>query len=98
MASGFRGHFLRVRVREQKRDEIMRRMIENPNNVPGVCPICSLPVADARGSGIWTGSKDSKRISGLLYSATCNHCHALLNATPTDEDAESGVFYWDFSG
>ena len=79
----FNGTFSEFTTREQKRHEIMRRMIEQPNDIAGICPVCFTAVVDKGGGGIWTGSTKSKASNGPLHSATCNSCHSLLIATPT---------------
>jgi hypothetical protein len=93
----FDGTFSEFTAREQKRHEIETRMIQEPNKVPGICPICFAAVADEGCGGIWTGSTKSKARNGPLHSATCKNCHALLISTPTYDESEAGVFIWEFS-
>ena len=93
---GFGGTFSQFSAREQKRHEVERRMIESPNNIPGVCPVCFSAVIDEGCGGIWTGSVKSKESNGPLHHGTCKTCRALLTASPTHEKAKEGVFLWRF--
>ena len=94
----FGGSFSAFVAREQKRHEIERRIIEQPNRAPGICPVCFAVVTEQEPcGGIWTGAVGSKATSGPLHSATCERCHSMLIAMPTPEDAEAGVFLWSFS-
>ena len=93
----FDGTFSEFTAREQKRHEIETRMIEQPNRVPGICPICFAAVSDEGCGGIWHGSMKSKARNGPLHSATCKNCHALFISTPTHEESKAGVFLWEFS-
>ena len=93
----FDGSFSDFAAREQKRHEIKRRMIETPNHVPGICPVCFAAVIDEGCCGIWTGSTKSRASNGPLHHTTCKKCRSLLIAMPTNEDADAGVFQWEFS-
>ena len=93
----FDGTFSEFAAREQERHEIEQRMIEQPNDIAGICPVCFAAVADEGCCGIWTGSLKSKAHNGPLHSATCKSCRSLLIAGPTHEDAKAGVFLWEFS-
>ena len=92
----FDGTFSEFAAREQKRYEIERRMIEQPNTIPGICPVCFAAVTDKGCGGIWTGSMKSKASNGPLHHAACENCGALLTASPTHEQAQAGVFLWKF--
>jgi hypothetical protein len=92
----FHGTFPEFAAREEKRHEIERRMVERPNDISGIYPVCFASVTDDGCGGIWTGSAKSKAPSGPLHHATCKSCRALLTASPTHQEAEAGVFLWEF--
>jgi hypothetical protein len=93
----FDGPFSEFAAKEQKRYAIKRRMIEEPNHVPGICPVCFVTISDqVLSGGIWTGGVGSKASNGPLHSTTCKNCHSMLIAMPTREDSEAGVFVWGF--
>jgi len=92
----FDGAFPEFAALEQRRHQIERRMIEQPNDSPGICPVCFAAVMDEGCCGIWTGSTKSKASNGPLHHATCKSCHSELTASPTDEEAGTGVFFWEF--
>jgi hypothetical protein len=55
-------------------------------------------IRDARpAGGIWSGGPRAKASNGPLYEAVCTACDEKLIATPTDEEAEAGVFCWELS-
>jgi len=62
----FEGTFSEFAAREQQRHEIERRMIESPNAIPGICPVCFAAVTDEGCGGIWSGSIRAKAASGPL--------------------------------
>jgi hypothetical protein len=92
----FDGTFSEFASREQRRYEIERRMIEQPSNAPGICPVCFSLVVDEGCVGIWSGSTKSKASNGPLHHATCKSCRSELTACPTREEAGAGVFIWEF--
>ena len=71
-------------------------MTDHVEKRPGICPICSASVQVGNSGGIWTGSMKSKARNGPLYHATCKACRSMLTASPTYEEAEAGVFIWEF--
>ena len=92
----FDGTFSEFAAREQKRHEIEQRMIEQPNDIAGICPVCFAAVVAESCGGIWTGSTRSKAANGPLHSATCKSCRSLLIASPTYQESKAGVFLWEF--
>jgi len=92
----FEGTFSEFAAREQQRHEIERRMIESPNAIPGICPVCFAAVTDEGCGGIWSGSIRAKAASGPLHHAACKSCHSSLTACPTHEQSEAGIFIWEF--
>jgi hypothetical protein len=93
----FDGSFADFAARERKRHEIQWRMRESPNRVPGLCPVCFAAVVDEGCVGIWSGTTNLKPTNGPLHHSTCKTCRSSLVAAPTNENARSGVFVWEFS-